>query len=150
MPPTEKQILGKAGEIFVIRNCDCPKCKHSNTLRLLPPNFKCADVICDFCGYLAQVKTATSKDVGKLPKILFGAAWGVQKDRMAAGIYFPLFIVLVKSPKEYAIYYLPADLQTRSMFLPRNPLSKNARRAGWQGFNYRLASVAKGGIVRLH
>jgi type II restriction enzyme len=89
MPPTEKQILGKAGEIFVIRNCDCPKCKHSNTLRLLPPNFKCADVICDFCGYLAQVKTATSKDVGKLPKILFGAAWGVQKDRMAARYLFP-------------------------------------------------------------
>ena len=54
---------------------------------------------------------------------------------MQSGIYFPLFIVLVTlAPKRSAIYYLPADLQTEEMFVPRNPLAETARRAGWQGY----------------
>jgi type II restriction enzyme len=48
-------------------------------------------VICDFCGYLAQVKT---KALTKIPATLAGAAWIPQKERMDAGIYFPLFLVL--------------------------------------------------------
>jgi len=66
---------------------------------------------------------------------------------MEAGIYFPLFLVLVSNRKR-AIYYLSADLQTASLFEPRTALSANARRAGWQGFIYRLDRL-KGGLVRL-
>jgi type II restriction enzyme len=73
---------------------------------------------------------------------VLGAAWGPQKQRMDASIYFPLFLVLVeKQSKRYAIYYLPGDLQTPSMFQARKALSETARRAGWQGFVYDLASV---------
>ena len=53
---TAKQKLGDFGEDFIRKNFDCPKCKRKKTLKRLPPNFKCADIICDFCGYLAQVK----------------------------------------------------------------------------------------------
>lgn len=60
----------------------------------LPNNFKCADVICDFCGYLAQVKTARVRNVDSIPNTVLGAAWGPQKERMASAIYFPLFLVL--------------------------------------------------------
>ncbi len=77
----EKQILGKAGELIVIKNCSCPKCKKRNTLKRLPTNFKCADIICDFCGYLAQVKTSTSKDIDLLPSKIMGAAWGVRESK---------------------------------------------------------------------
>lgn len=66
---------------------------------------------------------------------------------MDAAIYFPLFLVLV-SGKRYAIYYLAADLQTIELFKPRAPLSKTARRAGWQGFIYDTARV-KANFVRL-
>ena len=69
---TAKQKLGDFGEEFVRKNFDCPKCKRKKTLKRLPPNFKCADIICDFCGYLAQVKTKTVSDINKFPsKILF-------------------------------------------------------------------------------
>lgn len=114
----------------------------------LPPNFKCADVICDFCGYLAQVKTATVRDISVVPKGVLGAAWGPQKERMDASIYFPLFLVLVGPRKEYAIFYLSADLQSEAMFRPRSPLSKTARRAGWQGFTYEFGAV-RSAFVRL-
>jgi len=56
---TDKQKLGDFGENLIRKKFDCPKCKRPKTLKKLPPNFKCADLICDFCGYLAQVKTKT-------------------------------------------------------------------------------------------
>jgi hypothetical protein len=55
---------------------------------------------------------------------------------MDASVFFPLFLVLVDGVKNHSIFYLSADLQKRSMFRPRAPLSANARRAGWQGFIY--------------
>lgn len=145
---TTRQLLGQRGERVVSKLCKCAHCKRSGTLRLLPPNFKCADVICDFCGYLAQVKTASVRDVDKLPSAILGAAWGPRKERMDAGIYFPLFMVLVSKTHRYAIWYLPADAQTREMFKPRKPLNAAARRAGWRGFIYDLTTV-KSAFIRL-
>jgi type II restriction enzyme len=147
--PTIKQKLGKFGEKIVAKVCPCPRCKRPKTLICLPPNFKCADLICDFCGFLAQVKTSTSVDVEILPRIVLGAAWAPQKARMEAAIYFPLYLVLATQDlKGYAIYYLSADLQPPELFLERNPLSANARRAGWKGFNYNI-EVVKSRFVRL-
>ena len=145
--PTAHQELGLFGEQKVVQQCTCPRCKRSRALVKLPPNFKCADVICDFCGYLGQVKAARVKDVNQIAKAVLGAAWKPQKERMDAAIYFPLFLVLV-SGKQHAIYYLAADLQTPELFKPRSPLSENARRAGWQGFVYDTSRV-RASFVRL-
>lgn len=130
-----------------MRKCRCPRCKREITLKRLPPNFKCADIICDFCGYLAQVKAVTSANISEIPNKVLGAAWRHQRDRMDAAIYFPLFLVMVVG-KESAIYYLSAGLQKPSMFLSRKPLSATARRAGWQGFLYDLVPV-KNSLVRI-
>jgi type II restriction enzyme len=146
---TEKQLLGAFGERRVVKNCSCPKCKRRRTLRRLPPNFKCADVICDFCGYLAQVKAHTTKTIERLASRLPGGAWQVQRDRMNAGIYFPLFVVQVNARGKYAIYYLPADFQTNQMFISRKPLSSRARRKGWRGFSYDLTRLREGSVVRI-
>ena len=142
-------MLGTLGEELVAKHCPCPRCKRDKSLRRLPANFKCADLICDFCGYLGQVKAASTRDVEKLPTQILGAAWSVQKARMDAGIYFPLFLVLVEAGRRFAIYYLSADLQTPDMFVPRRPLSEGARRAGWQGFLYDISSVRERGVVQL-
>ncbi|MGX9431796.1 DpnI domain-containing protein [Bradyrhizobium sp. LeoA1S1] len=139
--PTRRQVLGRFGEMSVAKACACPKCKRSRTFKRLPNNFKCADLICDFCGYLAQVKAANVRDCAVIPKTVLGAAWGPQNERMKAAIYFPLFLVLV-SGREHSIFYLSADLQNTNIFRPRKPLSQDARRAGWRGFVYDLSSVA--------
>lgn len=145
---TEKQALGAWGEQLVARTCNCPKCKATGTLKRLPANFKCADLICDFCGFLAQVKTVNVKALTPLPTRILGAAWGPQKDRMAAAIYFPLYVVL-RSPSSHAIHYLPTDFQSAALFVPRNPLSPQAKRAGWQGFIYDLTALQDGALVQL-
>lgn len=145
---TSKQLLGAWGEKLVAKKCACPKCKRTKTLKQLPTNFKCADLICNFCGFLAQVKTMRVTAVSPLPKQVLGAAWGPQKERMDSGIYFPLFLVLA-SPNGYAIYYLPVDFQSPALFSARKPLSSLAKRAGWQGFVYVLGEVPSGALVRL-
>ena len=145
---TEKQQLGSWGEDLVTKKCSCPKCKKTKTLKRLPENFKCADLICDFCGYLAQVKSANAIYVSPLPSTILGAAWLPQKERMDAAIYFPLFFVL-KTPTESAIYYLPTDFQSPAIFLPRKPLADSARKAGWQGFRYVLSEIPNGAFVRI-
>lgn len=136
---TAKQQLGDFGENYVAKNVNCPSCKRTErSLRLLPTNFKCADLICDFCGYLAQVKSVSVNETGTLPKQILGAAWGPQRDRMQAGIYFPLYIVARDPLGKVAVHYLPKDLQTEEMFVVRKPLSVTAKRAGWQGFMINL------------
>ncbi len=146
---TERKALGDFGEQRVTKDCSCPRCKRLNTLVRLPPNFKCADVICDFCGYLAQVKATTVISVQDVPSQILGAAWGPQRERMEAGIYFPLFLVLTTVGRDpYAIYYLSADLQRPEMFKARKPLSASARRAGWTGFLYDLRTV-RSALVQL-
>ena len=150
MSRTARQDLGEYGEELVRKSQDCPRCKRPRVLRRLPPTFKCADIICDFCGYLAQVKTTTSVDVETLPPVLMGAAWGPQRERMDAGIYFPLFIVLVTANRrQRSVFYLPADLQRPEMFAPRNPLSAGARRAGWQGYMIRLDRLGASAPTRV-
>lgn len=141
MPPTVRQELGSWGEELVRKSTPCLRCKRKRSLRRLPTNFKCADIICDFCGYLAQVKTTDVADVDQLPKTLLGAAWAPQYERMQAGIYFPLFIVLTtRDHRQKSIFYLPADLQGPEVFVKRKPLSATARRAGWQGYMIRLGA----------
>jgi len=144
---TDKQVLGRKGEDLVVQKCHCPRCKRKKTLKRLPPNFKCSDVICDFCGYLAQVKAVTVRSIEDVPDRILGAAWGVQQDRMLAGIYLPLFIVLING-RESSIFYLSTDAQTPDMFVPRKPLSDSARRAGWQGFVYDLRKV-RSSVIRM-
>ena len=137
------------GEQLVARTCSCPRCKRTRTLVRLPPNFKCADVICDFCGFLAQVKAASVSNIDVMPKSIMGAAWGPQKDRMDAGVYFPLYLVLVSAAATTtAIYYLSADLQEPEMFLERKALGPNAKRAGWVGFHY-ITETVRDRFVRL-
>ena len=147
--PTKHQELGEFGEVAVIKNCHCPKCKRTKALKRLPINFKCADIICDFCGYLAQVKSQTVKDISVYPKQILGAAWGPQKERMDAGIYFPLFIVTYKNSKEFSVFYLSADMQLPEMFVARKPLSVTARRAGWQGYIVDLTKIIDKALVKI-
>jgi type II restriction enzyme len=141
---TTNQLLGDLGEITVTRNCYCPKCKRHGTLRRLRANFKAADVICDFCGFVAQVKAVTVQGRKELPKHLLGASWRVQRDRMESHIYLPLFVVTIRGSVADQALYVPADLQVPSMFKPRNPLRETARRAGWQGFMYDLSVLPPG------
>lgn len=147
--PTDMQKLGLFGERIIARRMGCPRCKRFPTLCRLPNNFKCADVICNFCGFLAQVKTKFTENLGKPPKRIPGAAWRPQKERIDHGIYFPLYLVLVNKKKKYQIYYLPVDFQFKGLFKKRKPLSEGAKRSGWQGFYYDFSKLSDGALGKI-
>ena len=142
---TEKQKLGDRGENLIRKNFACFKCKRENTLKPLVNNFKCADLICDFCGYLAQVKTNLIDDIDQFPASVLGAGWQPQKERMKAGIFFPIFFVFISrgNNRDFSVFYLPADLQNKAMFKPRAPLKATAKRAGWRGYNLDGTEIVK-------
>jgi type II restriction enzyme len=110
-------------------------------LKQLIGNFKCADVICDFCGFVAQVKAPAVKSAGEKVVTILGGAWKVQEDKIRAGIYHPLYVVKMMQGKPVAIDYIAADFLKPEMFVPRKELSPQARRAGWQGFIYDLRKL---------
>ena len=139
---TVYQETGNKGEQAVKKYCLCPEC-NKGKLKILPPNFKCADVICDFCGFLAQVKARNVKKRGQKLVSLLGAAWKPQKVRMESGIIFPLFVVDILRGRPVEIRYLDRKSQENidGLYIPRKPLSRTARRAGWQGFLYDFSKV---------
>lgn len=53
---------------------------------------------------------------------------------MTAGIFFSLYLVVEGEDGKMGVWFLPRDLQTLEMFVPRKPLSSKAKRSGWQGF----------------
>lgn len=148
--PSDKQKLGEFGEKLVTQQVVCLRCNKKNTLKQLIQNFKCADIICDYCGFIAQVKTKKVQDITRVPKTILGAGWGPFKERLDDDIFFPLFVVLVdkNSPQKWSIYYLSTEFQTLEMFIPRKPLSDKAKRKGWQGFVYNL-DIVKESLMKL-
>ena len=147
--PTSRQELGAAGEAAITRHIACPRCNRPRHLSKLPTNFQCADVICKFCGFLAQVKSTTLSDDGELPKKILGAAWGPQHEQITAGIFQSLFIVGFSSRRRLKrIDYVPSHIlqSAPEVFEPRAPLRETARRAGWQGFMYNLSKIPAVGI----
>jgi Dam-replacing family len=151
---TARQHLGSKGEQAVSSNVPCPRCNRARHLAKLQANFQCADLICKFCGYLAQGKATTLADgPDELPKRILGAAWGPQHEQIVAGIYHGLYIVgYSPSGGLVRIDYVPAHiLQTcPEVFEPRNPLGATAKRAGWRGFNYNLEKLPAIGIKQVY
>jgi hypothetical protein len=147
---TRHQTLGVRGERAVSQRVPCPQCNRLRHLARLPPNFQCADLICKFCGFLAQVKAVTLPEgTSEFPPRILGAAWGPQQAQMIAGIFHGLFLVgFWANGKLVRIDYVPAHVLQASLqvFEPRNPLRASARRAGWQGFYYNLTKLPEIGI----
>lgn len=131
----------------------CPRCGRRRHLARLPTNFQCADLICKFCGFLAQVKAVTlPTGSADFPERVLGAAWGPQHAQIIAGIFHGLYLVgFSTSGRLVRIDYVPAHVLQSSpaVFEPRQPLSSTAKRAGWTGFYYNLSKLPKIGIQRV-
>jgi hypothetical protein len=121
----------------------------------LPVNFECADIICKFCGFLAQVKAVRlGEGVTELPDRILAAAWKPQQDRILAGIYHGLYLVGYEQDAKTLVLidFVPPHIieATPSAFEPRKPLQSTAKRAGWTGFMLNVSVLPKIGIRRIY
>jgi hypothetical protein len=108
--PTARQDLGKRGEAAVCAHVSCPRCGRARQFRALPPNFECVDVICKFCGFLAQVKATTTSGAEAAPATVLGAAWRPQHERIIGGIFHALYVVSFRARTLVRIDYVPSHM----------------------------------------
>ncbi|HEY5193631.1 MAG TPA: DpnI domain-containing protein [Solirubrobacteraceae bacterium] len=139
----------------VCKHVGCPRCNRVRHFKQLPVNFECADIICKFCGFLAQVKTARLSDgTTDFPDRIMGAAWGPQQARILAGIYHGLYLVGYQQDGKtlVRIDFVPPHIieTTPSVFEPRKPLSNTAKRAGWRGYLLNISALPKIGMCRVY
>ena len=117
--------------------------QEEETSRRLPTNFKCADVICDFCGFLAQVKAVSSKNIETVPRTILGAAWRVQRKGWSQESTF-----LCISFGSMIAGSTPFSISRRNAEPGHLRREKATKRSGWQGFIYDLTG-RENSIVRL-
>jgi type II restriction enzyme len=151
---TARQDLGERGEEAVCKRVTCPRCNRPRHYKRLPVNFECADVICKFCGYLAQVKAVRlTANSDELPKRIPGAAWGPQHERIISGIFHGLYVVGFRPDGKTVVRidFVPPHVlaATPRLFEPRKPLRSTAKRAGWTGFMLNLAALPLVGVQRI-
>lgn len=149
---TDKQKLGEYGEKLVCKLCSCPQCKRSGMFKRLPNNFKCLDLICEFCTNVVQVKTSNQPNISKIPSSVPGGGWKWQEERLNSSWYTSLFLVVVnkKDKTNFAIYFLSKEVQRREMYVKRlKPLAPGTRREGWLGFNFKFSDSDKKLFVKL-
>ena len=133
---TRRQALGDFGELLVSNSIVCQRCP-SGTYELLPPNTPSVDLVCRVCGNVAQVKTLRCKEFA-IPRQLLGGAWRPMQILIQENLIPDLFLVLLDSRDSTKVLFLRHELQSETMFVPRNPLSDRAKSPGWTGFIIKL------------
>jgi hypothetical protein len=131
---TTRQELGHFGEQVVISEIQCPCNTNKENFMRLPPNTPSVDLHCPGCKSNVQVKTLKRKDINQLPKKLLGASWAPQAKLISSGAHPSIYLVLVDSLHNQAVYFISSNSQTIDCFEVRKPLSEAAKSPGWTGF----------------
>ena len=128
----KSQKIRVMSESWIEENMFCPCCGNSHLFRL-KNNEPVADMKCDNCGELFELK---SKE-GKIGKKINDGAYTTMLRRITS-ITNPELLVM-----QYSSDYIVTDLIfiPKFFFVPqiiekRKPLASTARRAGWIGCNY--------------
>jgi len=134
------KIIGRAGEKYCCKNMNCIKCNGFNWLEC-KTNKKSIDQICKLCKkkYQIKCKNITEKKYTKIIKNkvfkTLGAEYKTTLDSIKENIDY---IIILYNKKDYMIHgiiHIKSINITSDNIIPRKPLSKNAKRAGWQGCN---------------
>jgi hypothetical protein len=149
--PTQQQLSGKLGEEAVCRTLACPQCS-KRRLSPLPTNFDCVDVICRFCGFMAQVKSISSRK-GIWPNTIPGGSWPRQHEQIIAGIFHSLFVVALEpgTRRLVSIDYVPSHIlrAVPDAYVPRKPTKPLGRSTPFLGFRYDSRRIPAIGILRV-
>ena len=142
---SNSRIIGRAAEIYSCEKIQCIKCNEMNWLECIV-NAKSKDQICKNCGkkYQIKCKNTTEKEYNKLKKTRIFKTVGGEYNTTLKSIKEKIDYIIILYDKEYVILdiiHIKCDDITGDNFIPRNKLSPDARRAGWQGCNLHFANI---------
>jgi len=138
------QIIRVLSENWFSDEMYCPCCLNTEVVPL-KNNTKVMDFYCPKCGNYFQLKASKIK-FGK--KVNDGAYHTMISSIKANKI--PNFFFMQYSVDEWIIrnmFMVPRFFFSASIIEKRNPLSNNARRAGWTGCNIRLDRIPEDGKI---
>lgn len=141
----KSQKIRVMSESWIEENMFCPCCGNSHLFRL-KNNEPVADMKCDNCGELFELK---SKE-GKIGKKINDGAYTTMLRRITS-ITNPELLVM-----QYSSDYIVTDLIfiPKFFFVPqiiekRKPLASTARRAGWIGCNILYSEIPQQGKISI-
>lgn len=140
---SKAQITRVLSESWAANNVFCPCCGYSN-LTKLGNNEPVADMRCDKCGEVFELKSAK----GKLGKKIPDGAYETMIQRINS-LTNPELFVLQYTP-EYEVTNLtliPKFFFVPSIIEKRKPLPPTARRHGWVGCNILYGNIPKQGKI---
>jgi type II restriction enzyme len=128
-----------------LENLYCAACD-AETLEQAPANTKALDFRCQQCLETYQVKSQKSLNLGRIVDGAYSAMLSAVQRNIAP------YLVILNYSSSWAIQNLvliPSLFFTESVIERRNPLSSQARRAGWIGCNFVLSNVPADGKIPL-
>lgn len=139
------QRIRVMSESWISHNLFCPSCGNVH-ISNLPNNMPVADLKCEHCGEVYELKSKN----GKIGNKIADGAYSTMIERITS----------INNPDLFLMEY-SKDLQVRNLilipkffFVPsiiekRKPLSKNARRAGWIGCNILYSEIPEQGKITI-
>jgi type II restriction enzyme len=141
---SKSQLARVATQGWIRRELPCLSCS-TKPLQPTVENTKALDFRCSTCGEPYELKSKS----GPFTRWVADGAYSTLLETINSG-RTPNLLLLEYDPIERYVNRLQAvhrTLLSPLAVVPRNPLSDNARRSGWQGCNIDLNTVAESGRV---
>lgn len=142
---SSSQKIRIMSEHWVGKNVFCPCCGNSH-IRNLKNNQPVADMQCDNCGEVFELKSKR----GKIGNKITDGAYDTMIARITSDTNPDLFVMSYS--EELAItdlMFIPKFFFTANIIEKRKPLSSTAKRAGWVGCNILYSSIPEQGKISI-
>lgn len=144
---SKSQIIRVLTEDWVERNLYCPICGKPHINRY-ENNHPTGDFYCNSCDSDFELKSKESSS-GKLSKTIVDGEYSTMISRITSLKNPNFFFMMYKNFSVYNFILIPNHFFTPEIIIKRNPLSPNARRAGWTGCNIDISSIPDSGKIFL-
>lgn len=139
------QKIRVMSEFWLVNNLFCPCCGNIH-IDKMKNNLPVADIHCKNCGEIFELKSKKHNIGSKI----IGGAYHTMIERINSNLNPQLFIMnysdsfFVKD-----LIFVPKFFFSNSVIEKRQPLSKNARRAGWIGCNILFHKIPEQGKINI-
>ncbi len=139
------QRIRVMSETWAVNNLFCPCCGKERIIKL-PNNAPVADLICENCNEIFELKSKKNK----FGKKISDGAYATAVERIKSSTNPDLLALLYNERLQVTdLQILPKYFFVPSILEKRKPLSNTARRAGWVGCNILYSEIPVQGKVTI-
>lgn len=139
------QKIRVMSEFWFLTNIFCPCCGNDH-IRKMKNNAPVADMRCENCGEIFELKSKRNRIGAKIPD----GAYRTMIERITGNLNPQLFVMKYSTRLAVEdLIFVPKFFFTPDIIERRNPLSATARRAGWVGCNILYQKIPAQGKIEI-